>query len=484
MSLRRMRLQSEQNKFSPMGYISGRRLQIMQLSHAPFAKEAHDDGKVSRMEHGQFQDLVEDIRSVLINIRGKSEADQRHYSEVLNRAILGFPAEREHLLAIIHDELLKRRVEGWRPPHGKYETLADALFAEIIGLHVLELIMKKRDDLEEVQVTGTQIFEIREGQTVPSSYQFDSVKEVERIQQNLVLFNNDVLSPRKPWAEVMLVDGSRVTMTGFGFTSEPTLTIRFYPLKEYSLASLCRPEFGTINDDMRKLLQIMIRSYLNMVIIGPTNSGKTHLMKAMIAEMPDHERIVTIEPRLELMLKRDFPHKNVVEFEADESDEIRSQNRAFKLALRQSPRRICHAEIRDHDANVYVRACTRGHDGSLTSVHVNTLEDVPDAITDMCMLDRRGMNPERLRKRIVEYVAQIGIEMAIIGNKRKAIRIAEFTYVDGHVCANDLFIYDFAKNDWKVSGAFSDRNAEKIKRFDPQGYAWLNEMGWLQPCSR
>ena len=54
------------------------------------------------------------------------------------------------------------------------------------------------------------------------------MRELERIQQNLVLFNNDTLNPRKRWAEVVLRDGSRVTMTGFGFTAEPTLTIRFY----------------------------------------------------------------------------------------------------------------------------------------------------------------------------------------------------------------------------------------------------------------
>ncbi len=44
----------------------------------------------------------------------------------------------------------------------------------------------------------------------------------------------------------------------------------------------------------------------------------------------------------------------------DDENLVHSGQQAFKLALRQSPKRICHAEIRDDDANIYVRACTRG----------------------------------------------------------------------------------------------------------------------------
>src|SRR5690606_28516228 len=102
-----------------------------------------------------------------------------------------------------------------------------------------------------------------------------------------------------------------------------------------------------------------------------------------------------IENRLEMMLKRDYPERNIVEYEVSDDDK-HNANQALKLALRQSPERIIHAEIRDEDANIYVRACTRGHRGSMTTVHANHLEDVPDVIVDMCMLDKRSMDTERL----------------------------------------------------------------------------------------
>ena len=54
------------------------------------------------------------------------------------------------------------------------------------------------------------------------------------------------------------------------------------------------------------LRAILICRY-NIVIIGPTGSGKTHLLKALIAELPPEERLVTLEGRLEMMLGRRLP---------------------------------------------------------------------------------------------------------------------------------------------------------------------------------
>ena len=196
------------------------------------------------------------------------------YSEILNKAILGFSEDKEWLIAIINDQLIKKRIHDIPPPNTKYKTLAEAVFAEVIGLNILELIINNKDGLEEIQVVGRQIFEVRKGKSVPSLYQFKSIKEVERIQQNLLLFNQDTLNPRKKWSEAMMSDGSRITLTGFGFTGEPTMTIRFYTINHFNLQMLCHPDYGTINDKMKDLLLALILSYFNMIIIGSTNTGK------------------------------------------------------------------------------------------------------------------------------------------------------------------------------------------------------------------
>jgi pilus assembly protein CpaF len=445
-----------QQRFSPARFAASRTadyalLEEQQTLSAPRGEEG-----------GEFQRLAEEIRVYLSAPQGLGEEERRQYGETLNRAVLGYAREREQVLALITDRLIRLRLQGSAHFIHPYQTLAEALFAEVIGLNVLELVLADKDGLEEIQVVGEQIFIVRQGEIKLSDYRFGSVREVERIQQNLVLYNNDRINPRKRWAEVMLSDGSRVTMTGFGFTASPTLTIRFYTVRSFNLATLSSPALRTIQPQLERMLQAILAARFNVVIIGPTNSGKTNLMKALIAELPDEERIITIESRFEMMLGRDFPHKNVVEYETEEDDPQHRSDQAFKLALRQSPQRIIHAEIRDVDANIYVRACTRGHTGSMTTVHANRLEDVPEAITDMCMLDGRGMNAERLTKRITEYVTEIGIEMANVGGRRVVRRIGELGWNGSEAEVRDWALFEHATGDWSFPGVPSEQAALRM----------------------
>ncbi len=457
-----------ESKFSVMAYYSQRNTpKTMITENAPIRTSPSEEDRI------KLEQVIEDVRLFLVGIGGRSEKEKWQHHEMLNRAILGFSEERKRVLAMIHDFLIRKRMHDTVTPDRNYETLSEAVFAEVVGLNVLELILKDREGLEEIQVVGTSIFVVRGGVPRASGHAFRAIEEVEQIQQNLVLFNQDTLNVRKRWAEVRLSDGSRVTLTGFGFTAHPTLTIRFYSTNRYDLPTLCEQEYQTMDITIMRYLRCFVRSYLNMVIIGPTNSGKTHLIKALIAEMPDHERIVTIESRFELMLQRDFPNKNIIQYEIVEDDPAHDGQQAFKLALRQSPKRIVHAEIRDDDANLYVRACTRGHAGSLTSVHVHALEDVPDAISDMCMQDGRAVNANRLVKRITQYVTQIGVEMAIIGGKRKIIRMGEYSYVNDEVCVRTIAQYDEILGQWHFPDNLSAKLVNRIRLNNHSGYELL-----------
>ncbi|MDT9723681.1 CpaF family protein [Xylanibacillus composti] len=460
---------------------NGRKFSLFAYTGGPRRKQRDSEeiAVVGRESSSAFERLVQEIREELAAGRGMTKQDAARYQEMLNRAVLGFEEDRHSMMALIQDLLSRRETAGITVPHASYAKLSEAVFAQVVGLDVLEAILKHREGLEEIQVIGCDIYEVRNGQVMLAAERFRTVSDVERIQQNLVLYNHDTLNVRKRWAEVRLTDGSRVTMTGFGFTREPTITIRFFRRHEQGLDWLCAAETATMNHAVKILLQSFVRCAFNLVIIGATNSGKTTLLKALAAVLPDEERIVTIEGRYELMLRRDYPEKNIVEYEVDEDDPKHSSNQAFKLALRQSPKRIIHAEIRDDDANLYVRACTRGHEGSMTTLHANQLEDVPDAITDMCMLDRRGMEPGRLRYRIAEWVTQVGIELAEIGGKRRIVRVAEYVCADGEITVRDLVRFDPTTGDWVQTGTLSPRAQGRIRRHCPADAALLVEAGWM-----
>src|SRR5690606_24293709 len=170
--------------------------------------------------------------------------------------------------------------------------------------------------------------------------------------------------------------------------------------------------------------------------------------------------------RYEMMISRDYPDRNVVEYEINEDDYLHSSKQAFKLALRQSPQRIIHAEIRDDDANIYVRACTRGHRGSMTTVHANELEDVPEAIVDMCMLDGRAMDTRRLVKRIAQYVTEIGLQLKYVNGRRVLTRIARIGWNNDEVVVKDWARYDEQLDDWKLDW-------DELSRCFPQHYGGM-----------
>jgi pilus assembly protein CpaF len=413
-----------------------------------FLFDRHTESLQQQRAQDKLAFIAKQVREQLMRFHEQDSAEAIQIIDLINKAVLGFAAERKWMHRKIEDTLLQLQILEVSDPIGIHETLADAIFAEIIGMNVLERLLERREQLDEIQVVGDQIYEVIGGIEHRSIYRFNDVSQVERLQQNLVLFNRDLLNQSKRWAEVQLSDGSRVTMTGFGYSAMPTLTIRFFDQRYWHLDKLV--EIGAMDQLTKDRLTEILSSQLNIVFIGPTNSGKTMLMKALLAELQDEERIITIESRRELMLHRDFPNKNLIAYEIDEDDELHDGAQAFKLALRQSPRRIIHAEVRDADANLYVRACTRGHNGSMTTLHASTLDDVPDVLTEMCMQDGRSIQAKPLALRIARYVVQVGIEVGRLAEdgRRGIKRIVAYEVVEGEILIRDLVVYDQSEKRW------------------------------------
>jgi len=89
----------------------------------------------------------------------------------------------------------------------------------------------------------------------------------------------------------------------------------------------------------------------------------------------------------------------------------------------------------------------------MTTVHASQLEDVPDTIAEMCMMDGRPVNHDRLVQRIAERVTQIGIEMALVDGKRRVVRIGEFYYEEGRVGVRTLYAYNQGAGTWTSPAA-------------------------------
>jgi type IV secretion system protein VirB11 len=123
-----------------------------------------------------------------------------------------------------------------------------------------------------------------------------------------------------------------------------------------------------------------VRHRRNVVIAGKTCSGKTTLARALLAEVPSTERVVTIEDVHEL----DLPsHPNRVPLLYGRGEETVSAHACLQMCMRLSPDRIFLGELRGSEAWEYVMSLNTGHPGSVTTTHANSARHTVERIATL-----------------------------------------------------------------------------------------------------
>src|SRR5262249_41779336 len=125
-------------------------------------------------------------------------------------------------------------------------------------------------------------------------------------------------------------------------------------------------QFGALPGVVAAALQAFVIAKLNIFVAGGTGSGKTSLLNALSAFIPDSERVVVIEDSREIQ----FQGPHVVQLEARPADPkgrgavtIRD---LFRATLRMRPDRVIVGEIRGGEALDIVQAMTSGHGGCMS----------------------------------------------------------------------------------------------------------------------
>jgi type IV secretion system protein VirB11 len=121
--------------------------------------------------------------------------------------------------------------------------------------------------------------------------------------------------------------------------------------------------------DLEIFLYQAVRARLNILLAGPTGSGKTTLSRSMLSAIDPGERIITIEDALELsglppnhvrLLYSKSDYNGVAALGAES---------LLQASLRMRPDRVLLQELRDEAAWIYVNEICTGHPGSITTIH-------------------------------------------------------------------------------------------------------------------
>jgi len=162
-------------------------------------------------------------------------------------------------------------------------------------------------------------------------------------------------------------------------------------------------------------MRLAVRSRKNILVSGPTGSGKTTWTKALIREIPSTERLVTIEDASELVLDAHPNHVRLFYSKDDQGLARVTPKQLLESCLRMKPDRILLAELRAGEAFDYLRNVNSGHPGSITSIHAGSCEL---AFEQLVLLVKQSPGGRELARRdiksllylLVDVVIQFGVE--------------------------------------------------------------------------
>jgi type IV secretion system protein VirB11 len=162
-------------------------------------------------------------------------------------------------------------------------------------------------------------------------------------------------------------------------------------------------------------MRLAVKSRKNILVSGPTGSGKTTYTKALIREIPSEERLITIEDAKELVLDRHPNHVCLFYSKDDQGLARVTPKQLLESCLRMRPDRILLAELRAEEAFDYLRNVNSGHPGSITSVHAASAELAFEQLVLLVKQSRGGQELARadikhLLYLLVDVVIQFGVE--------------------------------------------------------------------------
>lgn len=112
-----------------------------------------------------------------------------------------------------------------------------------------------------------------------------------------------------------------------------------------------------------------------LLICGPTGSGKTSFMTALLRQVAYTEKVLIVEDLLELPLLSPTWIKLAVQAHHVTGGQVSFQG-AFTECLRMHPDRIVVGEMRDSTACPFLQILHAGHSGFMATFHAQTVEGV------------------------------------------------------------------------------------------------------------
>lgn len=357
------------------------------------------------------------------------------------------------------DELIIQMGRKYALSLKQRQELGRSVFHSIRKMDVLQELVDC-DEVTEIMVNGTEnIFVEKAGHIYEWDKRFETREKLENVIQQIVAKCNRVVNEASPIADARLENGSRVNIVLSPVAlNGPIITIRRFPDHPISMEDLIR--FGSLTAEAAEFLEKLVAAGYNIFISGGTGSGKTTFLNALSQYIPKTERIITIEDSAELQLQ-DIP--NLVRLETrnanmDGAREITIRD-LIRSSLRMRPNRIIVGEVRGSEAIDMLQALNTGHDGSLSTGHANSSNDMLTRLETMVLM---GMDlPLAAVRRQIASGVDIIVHLGRLRDRsRRVLEIVEVLgFEQDEILTQELYQFqETGEEEGKVLGVLRERN--------------------------
>lgn len=362
------------------------------------------------------------------------------------------------------------------------EQLEHLLFNSLRKYDAIQELLED-PEVTEIMINGaSRIFYEKKGKLFRAQTHFSSEQKLGDVIQQMAGNSNRMVNEASPIVDTRLADGSRVNIVLSPISIDgAAVSIRKFPQTPILMEDLIRIE--SITEEAAAFLKVLVMAGYNIFISGGTGSGKTTFLNALSQYIPREERIITIEDSAELRLV-DKPNLVRLEtrnqmFEGVKPITIRD---LIRTALRMRPERIVVGECRGEEALDMLQAMNTGHDGSLSTGHANSCEDMLHRLETMVLMGME-LPLTAIRGQIasgVDILVHVG---RMRDGSRKLLNIMEVgAYTDGRIELSPLWEFqEKGEKGGKVIGEWKSR--EKLKNTRKLEWAGIGKSS-SQPALR
>jgi len=366
-------------------------------------------------------------------------------------------ADSDSVRLTITEEIRERLRQESSLARNDRDRLAREIADDIFGYGPLERLLGD-ETISEVMVNGCEdIWIEREGRLSQTPLRFSDEGQLRRIITKMVGQIGRRIDESSPMVDARLPDGSRVNAIIPPLSlSGPLLTIRRFAAERFDLGELIA--LGTLSPDAAEFLCSGIEADLNILVSGGTGSGKTTMLNALSAAVPESDRVVTIEDAAELQLKQ----RHVVRLESrpkniEGEGEITIRD-LVRNALRMRPDRIIVGEVRGAEALDMLQAMNTGHEGSLSTVHANSPRDALNRLETMVLMAGYELPVRAIRQHVASALDLIVQLDRLDDGTRHVTEIVEVQRMEGEmITLQSLFEFKVLQydKDRKIVGSLA-----------------------------